>query len=755
MKRFLLIILCLCFVLSGCKKVAEEAIHNHPLPEMNVEGETAEHQSLKISKEWSVVETIGNNRPDLAVRDYEAKVDAYTIKKNLANVENIDRFTGFTNKQLTMLADNGFVVLPGRDTKIFYIYDENEYSGIPNFITTDSVLHTFHQFYDKSLMYIETSFLYDELELMTEQMLDKSIAVHKALKDEELIKLQEKNIVYFLVANMLMESSSPIITNVDKNLMEVAKEEIKLIEKAETFEKSHLFDFDLDYSQFKVRGHYTRSEELGKFFKTMMWYGIAPLPLTKDNGEFLYENTLQALLMSFTTFLQSGDSSAAEHWSRIYEPTGQYVGLSDDIHVFNMNALRLQVYGESNDPNRFNEKAYYNKLVEAVKALPEPRIQGEFTEVTTPTGKQFRFMGQRYILDSFIMQNLMKHILRPIPSGLDVMGVMGSHTAEKLLFEVYKPQERWPEYEENYKKLKAEVNGYSDEIWEENLYNGWLWSIQEALTEFDADSGMPMFMTTEAWKNKSLNTALGSYTELKHDTVLYGKQPAVEMGGPLEYGVKHYVEPNIPLYSKLLHLTEYTLSVLEGRGMKNDLLSSGANAFKALLELLIDCSIKELRNEALSNEENDQLLWYGGTIESISRDFLAGITEDYSLELSDMLVTDVATVAPADYPGGYLSLGTGYFDPIYVVVPVNGKLILSRGAVYSHYEFLSDTRLTDEEWWALNGLHKIQEDFGSYLEKKEPSEALPAQPFWVKAFKSDSNAVKVEPLEVDWNQLKE
>ena len=33
----------------------------------------------------------------------------------------------------------------------------------------------------------------------------------------------------------------------------------------------------------------------------------------------------------------------------------------------------------------------------------------------------------------------------------------------------------------------------------------------ENLTEFDEDSGMPFFMTTEAWRYKSLNAALKLY----------------------------------------------------------------------------------------------------------------------------------------------------------------------------------------------------------------------------------------------------
>lgn len=747
MKRLCTVMLGLCVGLSGCTYTAT-------IEEKGVLGAPP----LIMSELAAAAESSGNPKAPFSIKEYEAKVKPYTIAANLANIDNIKKFTGFTAEQQKMLAQNGFVVLPSQDTKMHYVYDVNEYSGVPNFITADSVLHTYHQFYDKSLMFVESSYLYKDMELLTERMLGNSVTLLDALEEEELISLQKKNITYLLVAHMLMKPSAPIPSGIDKESVEVARKEVALIENAGSFSRSPLFQIDLDYSQFTVRGHYTKSEELGRYFKTMMWFGTAPLPLVQDNGEIAYNNTLQALLMSMTTFLESEQPSSAKLWSNLYSPTAQYVGLSDDIHVLAMNALRESVFGKDHvNPNLLNDKAYYNKLAEAVKALPEPQIQGKLTMVKTPVGKQFRFMGQRYTLDGSIMQQLMEPIVRPVPSGLDVMGVMGSKTAEDLLFTVYKPQEKWPDYEKHYKEQKDKVSRYADELWTNNLYNGWLWSIRETLTEYGADSGMPFFMTTAAWKRKSLNTALGSYTELKHDTVLYGKQPVAEMGGPVEHAKQHYVEPNVPLYSKLLYLTDKTIAVLKERGLTNERLLDGANEYKALLELLIACSVKELRNESLTQEENEQLLWYGGTLEQISYALLTGTSgDDESLEISDMLVTDVATVAPNQYsPGGYLSLGTGYFDHIYVVVPLDGKLTLARGSVYSYYEFLSDKRLTDEEWWALNGLKISRQEYGDVLEQAEQSKAMPKQPEWVETFKGKSNNVKIAFPEVDWEQLNE
>jgi hypothetical protein len=253
-------------------------------------------------------------------------------------------------------------------------------------------------------------------------------------------------------------------------------------------------------------------------------------------------------------------------------------------------------------------------------------------------------------------------------------------------------------------------------------------------------------MTTEAWKKKSLNTALASYTELKHDSVLYGKQAMAEMGGPLATADQQYVEPDVTLYSRLIYLTDFTCSVLDEKGMLSEGLKNGAESYKTYLNLLLECSVKELRNETLTEDEVRQLLWSGGTMENICLQFMTSSAEDSaSKDPADMLVTDIAT--SDEY---YLSLGTGYFDHIYAVVPYDGKLYLSRGSVYSFYEFLSDKRLTDEEWWGLQGIKVVRNEWGDFMEDCEPSGQLPAQPDWISSFKSDNNNVTITSLETIW-----
>jgi hypothetical protein len=108
-----------------------------------------------------------------------------------------------------------------------------------------------------------------------------------------------------------------------------------------------------------------------------------------------------------------------------------------------MNGLRREVFGEDENPDIYNDPEYRDALTAAVKALPEPQIQGKIIQTTQVTGKQFRFMGQRYTLDADILQTLMEPIIRPIPTSLDVMGVLGSSTAEDILLNDYKSQDTW------------------------------------------------------------------------------------------------------------------------------------------------------------------------------------------------------------------------------------------------------------------------------------------------------------------------
>jgi hypothetical protein len=212
-------------------------------------------------------------------------------------------------------------------------------------------------------------------------------------------------------------------------------------------------------------------------------------------------------------------------------------------------------------------------------------------------------------------------------------------------------------------------------------------------------------MQTEAWNRKDLQTALGSWTELKHDTILYAKQVMAEMGGGAPEQPPHgYVEPNPEAYARLLALAQMTHDGLQARDLLSDLTRTNLENLISQLQFLKDISERELAGGAITDDEYLHILYWGGILEQFTL-AAADSTGDMSRDLSDQkaaLVADVAT--GADQTGSIVALEEGDGQPtkIYVVLP-DSPWRIATGAVYSYYEFTvpSSKRMTDEAWQAL------------------------------------------------------
>ena len=107
------------------------------------------------------------------------------------------------------------------------------------------------------------------------------------------------------------------------------------------------------------------------------------------------------------------------------------------------------------------------------------------------------------------------------PRGLDVMAVLGSDRAFEILNGL--GDTSYQRYDSQLKKLREEFGALSPADWNRNLYWSWLYALA-GLTEAVPVNGWPTFMNTNAWADKQLNAALGSWSSLRHDTILYAKQ---------------------------------------------------------------------------------------------------------------------------------------------------------------------------------------------------------------------------------------
>ncbi|NLI92429.1 MAG: DUF3160 domain-containing protein [Peptococcaceae bacterium] len=337
--------------------------------------------------------------------------------------------------------------------------------------------------------------------------------------------------------------------------------------------------------------------------------------------------------------------------------------------------------------------------------------------------KGFRFMGQRFTLDASVFQRLVYREVkenkegqrRLLPKGLDIPAAMGSGEAYKILEAM--GETGYGNYPQNMRKMQEAISGLNTKTWTQNLYWSWLYTLSP-LTKAKGE-GYPAFMQNDAWTRKQLETYLGSWTELKHDTILYAKQVYAEAGGGMqEIDDRGYVEPNPEVYARLAALTGMTIEGLDSRKLLKENDRACLRLMEDLAKKLQAISQKELMNQSLSNEEYDLIRGFGANLEHFWLEAMRDKGIDHQsaiMENPASLIADVAT----DPNGLVLEEGTGFVSTIYAVVPIEGKLRIAKGAVYSYYEFTnpSQNRLTDQKW----------------KEQLETNQA-PAQPSWTKAY---------------------
>jgi len=629
--------------------------------------------------------------------------DAPAYVPDLDAVVNRHVVTWMTPAQRESLEANGFVVVPQGYVQVYEIYQQASDADIPVFVTTDAVLHTFHILYDYALRLAEMEHFIADLEGLTRAMLEAVEADYESATGP----VQEaayQDLAFFAVAARLLNPRA----EVPRAVRDVVDEELALIEAHEGIAPSPIFGYREDYSQYVPRGHYTRNEDFKRYFRAMMWYGRMSFHLTvRGDPEAERRETRGALLIVRALYnARVGGEGALDVWERIYEPTAFFVGTADDLTVYDYAAVASQVYGGLPDPATLADDARLTAFIEEARQLRPPAIVGgpvpdtEDPEVVT---MGFRFMGQRFIPDSYIFQQLVHDKVngRLFPRGLDVPAVLGSERALEIL--TAEGETGYEGYIEQLEALQAEFAALPEDQWTSNLYWNWLYTLRPLLEV--KGEGYPYFMRSPAWVDKDLHTWLGSWTELRHDTILYAKQSytleaAVEVPAP--ESVAGYVEPQPEVYARLAALTAQMRAGLADRGLLDDEMAWHLDTMEGLLLALKEISEKELRGEGLTGEEYDLIRGIGDALEGLTT-FSSRVEGEITSEADERMAL-IADVHTDPNSGMVLEEGVGDAFPIYVVVSVEGQQMVAIGGVFSYYEFtwpMAD-RLTDEAWQGMS-----------------------------------------------------
>jgi len=620
---------------------------------------------------------------------------------NMANVVNASQLLTFPQQLSNRLGRNGFAIVPADHEQLFQVYEKNDYAAFPNFVTTDLYLQLFHLYFDCLLREVEQHRLFAMVEELCAGARQQMAALAAtAGKNKALAQAADFGQAYFAIAQALLSGGplTPTATTFDGE----AQQELSRIRRCENALSPFLGQLNatFEYSLFRPRGHYTKNDTLSRYFQAMMWLQTAPFGT--DQPDQLRRAVAIATAIA-------GNERLTTLYNQVAEPLTYLMGQPDNVSFMQV-AREVSLTGQPLDRLLKSKKALaaLARRLDAI-AWQQTRLRPKYLRSSF---NKLCLMPQRYMPDAEVLQEMVDYdsrpSLRPVPGGVDVMAAMRWSAAEQLLASSsqYAADRQWPLLMPTLERMQHRLDSIQ---WSQTMATSWMSTL---LTLSQVDSQAPYFMHTSEWQLKSLNTALASWAELKHDAILYAKQPmGAECGGagPPAPVVKGYVEPNTLFWQRADSLLNATTSILSRYGLLTERSAGQAERLREEAQFLLAISHKELQGQTISEEEYDQLRYIGATFENLSLDmlrqpdqYLMGWDDVQGTDRNLALIADVYTANADNNPSkSVVYAGVGQADELYVVVEVGGYLYLMRGAVFSYREMkrpYGEQRLTDEEW---------------------------------------------------------
>lgn len=644
--------------------------------------------------------------------------------------DSIDKYYHITASERELIGRHGFMVTERLREKNFGdafldIFNRD----LPVYVSSDAVLHALHRSYDDMLVEIEEGMLIPSLDSLLDRM-EAAMADLQAKygADARMAPALRDLDLYITVSRSLLKAPNTYRPFYVENVGAIDTL-IALIEEKQPADYA-LFATTpraIDFSQFTPRGHYTQSPSLTSYFKAMIWLGrtemqlIAPVqpgfepPPWRD----LQRQAILALLVS--------EAIASSHADALYErldrAVAALVGESDNITVVNLRSFVAE--NGPADPRELLDSVRFGAFGAqlATKSYSSQRINSQILmsdpmspEQLKPAGA-FLLLGQRYIVDSYVTGELVydkityhgTKVPRMLPATLDILAALGNDAALQLL----RPELEKYHYAPNLAALRYLIDAYEPGFWDGTVYNGWLNAIR-ALNPPARREALPAFMQTAAWWQKTMNTQLASWAQLRHDNLLYAKQ-SYSGGSGCSYP-KSLVEPVPEFYAAVRRYAANAGEKIERmEGMSKysrDRLVRYFSGMAAIMDTLESVARKELVDAPLAEAEVRflQTMLYEGREGCVT--VMTGwypalyFNGENALRKEDLVVADVHT-APTDEGGDpvgwVLHGGTGALNMAVVTCRMpDGESVAFIGPVMSYYEHVSTNfkRLTDEEWKA-------------------------------------------------------
>jgi hypothetical protein len=607
------------------------------------------------------------------------------------------------------LGEHGFAVLARHEfPSFFYAYLTIYGEDLPVFVSADSVLDAVHRSYDDILAGLERSLMVGQLtRLVTEMRQSLQGQTGQSAADAEL---------FLAVGHALLTGAVPQPLHAGVQASEVqsfltaalaAQGEIR----KELFGVPRRFDF----SQFKPRGHYEDDPVLEPYFRAMIWFGRTDFRLieTGDDGrQVFHRRQLEAALMMRALMT----SEARTSWGKLDAIVTAFVGEHDYMVVPELEALLADLGATELNPSITDAQ-----IVDAIRegGYGEQRISSQImvnggAVATLPLSRSFAFFGQRYTVDSHVFSNLVYDrvgqgaIKRWLPDPLDAAyGALANDHAVALLADELALYPYAPDLE----AMRLMIDAHPTEYWESSLYTLWLSALRvmspSQPSAHPRAEGLPSVARSEAWGRRVINTQLGSWSQLRHDTLLYVKQ-SYTVGTVCEFP-DAYVDPYPELFAALGRLAGRGNELLSQLELDSDL--SGAQAyFTSLTEVMATLKAMAEAQRTGMPHSAEHLAFVnevvnvagGGSGPPSVEGWYARLFYNRQRALEqDPIVADVHTdVGGVERPPKVLHVATALPRAMVMTVDtcVGPRLYVGPAFAYHELEPEGLTRITDSEW---------------------------------------------------------
>ncbi|MCK6613663.1 MAG: DUF3160 domain-containing protein [Ignavibacteriaceae bacterium] len=646
----------------------------------------------------------------------------YTNPDEALYLDSIRTLLGLTQYEEQLLGQHGFMVSERLNRQAFgQSFLEIYHKDLPVYISADALLHAFHISYDRILKDIEIQFLHPHLKNMLNIMHGKMPDLYTRYGSQPAMMMHLRDADVFLTtarklagvtATPFFPSNASQIDSLITFVNSYQRQDIKLFSDQSR---------SVDFSQFKPRGHYVPdmlNPDIDKYFKAMMWLGRIELyliaPKNTLNPVKLY-NVQRQIILSYllTELIQL--SNAGSELEYIEDIVKFFVGDQDNVtypHLLELKqSIGLGFTSEFLDTNRVKEfqdslstKEYANQLILSQILYRNPMAPDSIVPASS-----FMMFGQRFVIDSYVTGSVVYDripggVCRLFPSVLDPMFALGNNAAGQLL----QPELNAYNYSLNLAALRYLIDSYGEDFWGSTMYNNWLAGIRE-IKKGPENENLPDFMKTAAYWQRMLNTQLTSWSQLRHDNLLYAKQSYT--GGSICSYPYVYLEPFPELYKRLAKIGQAGKNKFSGL--------SNINYYFTTLERISDSlaviAQKQIDNVPLTQGEEYWLrcIIYNINPGSGGSPFWGWYSrlyyrdEEYDLNKgllgNDFIVADIHTVPT--YCGGaplgaVVHVGTGPVNLGVFLVKHGEQLVAHVGPNYSFYEYrtVNYLRLDDEQW---------------------------------------------------------